>query len=817
MDELIDRSEERIIIEDALRSIDEKSILPKYIFEFYGLSGIGKTWLLDYNRNQAAKYMIASTRVDLNTMVESAWGSRLRIMDSIINQLMVFGGPFPSDYRAAVHEISTHPDTRLLADHEIKPAAEAFIAYFDAWLRDKKGAMLIFDDADQYGKEIMPWLVKSILKPLVKGHYPNLIIILAGRKSLEDLGPEIIKVKREPASRIKPFTPEFTRMQIMGGSSPYVNLADTLHELTQGLPQCTDFVLKHLKENHPEIILSQGLDKQELLNFIGDEIIPTYISRQAEEYERPLILLLSYARRFELNLLKELIEKFSLEFELEYNTSRQAINVLLFRLTNNTSLVSLAPEEGGYVLDKLLAKLIQTNERFTAPKRYTEIHKFLMNWHLNLLPNGGGSDVRDVGDAIYYMVQSYSGLIQAGEISEKEARDNIEAFFQTELQKRYARSNSNKFDYTSELGDRLRKDTEMDAVLPGICAGLRSRLSDFIIANQPVPYSVLSIKINNSVNVSLNSLHDAVVREGHLNNFAQAANIHVSELLGDLDSLDSTACKRMFNLSLPAHIQDRIKEIDTPIRIETNYADQAWELMHDGQDFLCLRVPVGRLPVMHKEVRKNKHLSSCRPRVLLIGDANEDLPQARQEVLEIRDMLADRAEVVTLIGKEATLTAFTDHLVVDTPVFDIIHFAGHAYSNLENPQEPKLALSFSDEKVEPDIIQGSLKYSPIVFLNACAAGFAQSGQLPGGYLGSYTSGMITAFLIGGARACIAPLWPVPDGAARNFAIKFYQRILEGDRLGESIRQARLYSRDIEKQMKVWAAYVLYGDPTLKIV
>jgi CHAT domain-containing protein len=76
---------------------------------------------------------------------------------------------------------------------------------------------------------------------------------------------------------------------------------------------------------------------------------------------------------------------------------------------------------------------------------------------------------------------------------------------------------------------------------------------------------------------------------------------------------------------------------------------------------------------------------------------------------------------------------------------------------------------------------------------------------------------VKTFLSSGAAAVIAPLWRVPDNLASEIAMKFYEKIIPGDEtLG-------LIMREIKKELKqkypgtLWAAFNLYGPPTLKIV
>jgi len=258
-----------------------------------------------------------------------------------------------------------------------------------------------------------------------------------------------------------------------------------------------------------------------------------------------------------------------------------------------------------------------------------------------------------------------------------------------------------------------------------------------------------------------------------------------------------------------------LRQNNHPLQIITNHADQPWELMHDGEDFLCLRHAVGRMPAMQREPVQPAHPTAPRARFLLIADPTCDLPGSREEITAIADMLAGHAEVTRLVGTDATIEAFINRLIDTNMIFDVIHYAGHAKFEAGRPSDSTLRLH--NGLIYAGDIERALSFRPVVFLNACQASQQKSGEFTGGYLGSYTEGLVTSFLLGGARGCIGPLWSVPDGAARDFAVHFYQRLLDGDAIGEALRDTRNHMRQRAPKDSIWAAYVLHGDPTLKLL
>ena len=75
--------------------------------------------------------------------------------------------------------------------------------------------------------------------------------------------------------------------------------------------------------------------------------------------------------------------------------------------------------------------------------------------------------------------------------------------------------------------------------------------------------------------------------------------------------------------------------------------------------------------------------------------------------------------------------------------------------------------------------------------------------------------MLEAWLGGGVRHVLGPLFDLPDRLGRLFADAFYAALLSGETIGESVRLARLRLVDrVGAGSTPWGAYVLYGEPDL---
>ncbi|MFO7635052.1 MAG: CHAT domain-containing protein [Caldilinea sp.] len=145
--------------------------------------------------------------------------------------------------------------------------------------------------------------------------------------------------------------------------------------------------------------------------------------------------------------------------------------------------------------------------------------------------------------------------------------------------------------------------------------------------------------------------------------------------------------------------------------------------------------------------------------------------------------------------------------------YQVMHIATHGQFNAENADQSGIELA--DEMLRPSDLRGSLlrgirRSMPLVFLNACDGGRANFG-LTG--LGGWAEKL---FREANAAAFVGALWEVHDELAVEFSKHFYNRLSEGDTLGEAMRAARMHVRDLDPLNPTWLAYTLYGDPNAAV-
>ena len=283
--------------------------------------------------------------------------------------------------------------------------------------------------------------------------------------------------------------------------------------------------------------------------------------------------------------------------------------------------------------------------------------------------------------------------------------------------------------------------------------------------------------------------------------------------------------KLMYSLLISDAMQRLIGESDCALTVTSNDLELPWELMHDGEDFLCVKRAFARMPIGAVFPRRTRP-PRIRPRtpwrVLLIhsdphhADPTRRLAAAEREI----DALAERltglvpAENIRVLRPAAAdVDTITRHL--GSGDYDVIHYAGHAGFDAADPTRSHL-LVHEGREFSADRIQKVLEGRPVVFLNACDT--SRTGNADDTSMGivARAQGLASAFVYGGAHACVGSLWPVFDDTARDFAVSFYDRLFHRQRVGQALAEARLQSRATNLDRLTWASYALYGDPLYRL-
>jgi tetratricopeptide (TPR) repeat protein len=101
-----------------------------------------------------------------------------------------------------------------------------------------------------------------------------------------------------------------------------------------------------------------------------------------------------------------------------------------------------------------------------------------------------------------------------------------------------------------------------------------------------------------------------------------------------------------------------------------------------------------------------------------------------------------------------------------------------------------------------------------VFLNACHVGRTGSGTgqpRSAARVNELAANLALQLMHNGVKAVVAAGWAVDDRAAQAFAGELYDQLLEGQRYGAAVHEARKQAFD-GGRTNTWGAYQCYGDP-----
>ena len=251
------------------------------------------------------------------------------------------------------------------------------------------------------------------------------------------------------------------------------------------------------------------------------------------------------------------------------------------------------------------------------------------------------------------------------------------------------------------------------------------------------------------------------------------------------------------------------------INIDDGLVHIPWELLYDGQGFLCRKFNVGRVVRTRQRVVRSRLAKLRSPiKILIICDPCGDLEKAYEEGDRIRNELDKspfliHADLFNRRVDSATLREAIRN-------YDMVHYAGHADYQPDNPDESGWLLCNS-KFTSREIIHMSrnLPMPPLVFSNACQSGQTGEWKIEEGFE-NRIFGLANAFLLAGVQHYVGSFWEILDEASCEFSVSFYNTLLTGEPIGGAVKKARenLVVRYGEENI-IWASYMLYGNPGFK--
>ncbi|HEX4953029.1 MAG TPA: CHAT domain-containing protein [Thermoanaerobaculia bacterium] len=286
----------------------------------------------------------------------------------------------------------------------------------------------------------------------------------------------------------------------------------------------------------------------------------------------------------------------------------------------------------------------------------------------------------------------------------------------------------------------------------------------------------------------------------------------------------------LLNLVVPRDVQ---AELRTPglfleLGVDEPLLEYPWELMHDDDEFLCLKQYVGRFVNVTKPgIPPRQQPETLAPGPLSVLIISVPQPQPRPPNLTYDSLPGAEAETTAIVE---CLTPFGASIKVSLlkgprATFDnvfqairggryhIVHFNGHAFFKNDRPDLSSLVLFDRDMSAAQVYAFFGTRPPLFFFMNACETAVTQSTSAE--WKDQYNIfGLARALLETGAYL-VGVRSKVGDAAAAAFAKSFYLALLDGQPLGRVMQEARIGCRKASTADDLsWASYLFYGDPRL---
>jgi CHAT domain-containing protein len=150
----------------------------------------------------------------------------------------------------------------------------------------------------------------------------------------------------------------------------------------------------------------------------------------------------------------------------------------------------------------------------------------------------------------------------------------------------------------------------------------------------------------------------------------------------------------------------------------------------------------------------------------------------------------------------------------------ILHFATHAFVDLENPLNSHLVLSEKDTINEDGILyahelMGLNLNAELAILSACNTGVGKPENIEGAQNLAY------AFAFSGVKNVLVTLWNTADASAPIIVKRFLENTSNGEPIGAALSNAKKdyinQADDIMANPFYWANFSLQGNPNDVIV
>jgi len=286
------------------------------------------------------------------------------------------------------------------------------------------------------------------------------------------------------------------------------------------------------------------------------------------------------------------------------------------------------------------------------------------------------------------------------------------------------------------------------------------------------------------------------------------------DVLITLREIGQVFCDELFTLDIKEALKNTKAEY-LNLSLDDKLVHVPWELLYDGQQFLCQRFNMGRLVRTRQAIHATRSRILAQPlRMLILADPGGDLKWAHQEGIQILHTVDMDKDFINASLRSVRTTP--DFIRDKMRSFDLLHFAGHADYNPQFPEKSGWRLG-SGSLTAQDIkkMAGTATMPALIFSNACQSARTEEWDIKE-HFQDEIFGLANAFVLSGVKHYVGTFWEILDEPGSRFALEFYKALLSGMTIGKAVRESRLaLIKQYGEETIVWGSYILYGDPTFR--
>ncbi len=416
----VNREEELQLIEERCTALVQNKPVQQQIIEFHGVGGIGKTALLQRIKRHCSQRQLPSIWTDASQ-------STALFSHEVIQQVQTYGVQFaPKNNDWLSQSVDA---TRALVNH--------------------KPAVFLIDCLDSAGDEQLGW-IEQMLDQLVKES--RLLFVLASQRKVS-FDHTMSLARKLDTIQVKSLNKASCLDYVSRWSQQIApEIQEIVFDWTGGYPLAVNVMVQAIQDE--ALDPRKSTDQKQLMQRITEQVINRGVLARAVftpadlEWYQTMLDLFSVPRRYNLDIMQKMIEKFAERYKL---SSSLAYLSLPKRLDQRTDILSWDRSRSGYSLEAPIRHIFLTKLKIEQLERYMEIHSFLAetNWRL-AIESPGTDRIRYLQEYLYHSAhcENSSMLPQV-----------IEKTFQKII--------SEPTTYFSIFREEFEKDEELKSVLGG--------------------------------------------------------------------------------------------------------------------------------------------------------------------------------------------------------------------------------------------------------------------------------------------------------------------------------------------------------------